>query len=155
MSNPSEASVTNQRLDVARRFLNMKNEAAEFWMERAYEYSALFHLKSALNGLLQEVCANYSLKKEADLCVLLGAAKEKGMSIPVLQELNALSSDPISWLTLMEKDYNVALECHSKSPTVVSSNVIVSSQSLESSITFYLKSISDLVLRYREESAEY
>lgn len=155
MSSPSEASVTNQRLDVARRFLNMKNEVDDFWMERAYEHSALFHLKSALNGLLQEVCTNYSLKREADFGVLLDNAKEKGMSIPVLEELNALSSDPVSWFTLMEKDYCVALECHSKLSASVSSNVIVSSQSLESSIAFYLKSISDLVLRYREESAEY
>ncbi|MCZ2720443.1 hypothetical protein O1D97_01970 [Marinomonas sp. 15G1-11] len=155
MSNPSEASVTNQRLDVARRFLIMTNGVEESWMEKAYENAALFHLKSAINGLLQEVCSNYSLKRDMNISALLGHAQEKGTSIPVLQELNALSFDPASWFSQLEKDYTVAIECYSRSPVVVSTNVIASSQSLESSIAFYLKSITELVLRYREESSEY
>ncbi len=155
MSNPSEASVTNQRLDVARRFLKMLSALDEPWMEKAYEDSALFHLKSGLNGLLQEVSTNYSLKPVTDISYLLDESNQKGMSIPVLQELNALSSDPSSWLSQLEKAYVTAYECYSKPQAVVLINVIVSSSSSESSIAFYLQSISELVLRYREESTEY
>ncbi|MFT2111628.1 DUF6586 family protein [Marinomonas sp. 2405UD68-3] len=155
MSNPSGASVTNKKLDVARRFLKLLSSSDESWMEKAYEDSALFHLKSGLNGLLQEVCANYSLQHDLDISRLLEQANQKGISIPVLQELNALSSDPSSWLSQLEKAYVTAYECYSRPQGVVMSNVIVSSSSSENSIAFYLQSISELALRYREESTEY
>ncbi|TBR41797.1 hypothetical protein CBF23_009335 [Marinomonas agarivorans] len=149
----SQVSLTNQRLDAARRFLNM--EVEETWMEMAYENAALFHLQSALVGLLQEIKQLYSLNCFAELDALLVAAKKQSLSSPVLTELAELTDESTSWLNSMNSAYSVNLSCQTSTLTHRSSNLISISNSNKEINLSYLRALSDIIVRFREESVEY
>lgn len=150
----SAASLTNQRLDFARRFLTQRSDGGEYWMEPAFEQAAIYYLRSALNGLLQEVVVHYSLRSPVHLPDLLKAADEKGVSVPVLQELAQLSRQRDSWLSRLESSFKAGFECELK-PTLSSDSLIASGGDAGAAATYYLRSLTDLVSRFREESAEY
>ena len=155
MMQPNAASMTNQRLDVARRFIRQMQDKSEQWMGAAYENAALFHLNSALNGLYQEVTQIHQLGAVISLDVLLQAADKKGVVIPVLSELKSLQSDSNSWLKQLDLAYQVSFECRPKASIVQSSTMIVQDNGGAGATQFYLNSLTDLVLRFREDSAEY
>ena len=145
----SAASMTNQRLDIARRFLTMPNTEQK-WMEPAFENAALFHLQSAVMGLLQEVKQAYHLSSEINL-----GAKSKQISIPVLNELIKLESQYDSWFKRLQEAYDVSLKCHPNFYNAKHENLIVSATDSSSASLTYLNSLTELTLRFREESSEY
>lgn len=156
MSSASQASVTNQKLDAARRFLQQSQQCEEPWMLAGLESAALFHLRSALNGLLQEVSTTYSLKAKLDVTSLQREASEKGVVVPTLSELSDLALLSGSWLSQLEQAFLVQLECRSSSFSSVSSdNLIGRGSDAGASVGLYLSKLVELVLRFREESSEY
>ncbi|SBS37531.1 hypothetical protein MSP8887_02959 [Marinomonas spartinae] len=156
MSNASQASVTNQKLDAARRFLQQSQQCEEAWLLAGLEGASLFHLRSALNGLLQEVKTAYSLKSELDILKLQHAAKEEGVVVPTLSELSDLALQPHSWLNQLEQAFLAQLECHYTSFSSMSlDNIIGKGSDAGASVGLYLSKLVELVLRFREESSEY
>ena len=150
----SAASMTNQRLDIARRFLTMPNTEQK-WMEPAFENAALFHLQSAVMGLLQEVKQAYHLSSEINLHEMHLGAKSKQISIPVLNELIKLESQHDSWFKRLQEAYDVSLKCHPNFYNAKHENLIVSATDSSSASLTYLTWLTDLPLRFREESSEY
>ena len=154
----SQASLTNQRLDVARRFLEMPMEHA--WMGVAYENAAFFHIQSAFIGLLQEVKQEYGLTCEAVLIDLLEAASTNKLNPPVLVELKELRTKQESWLNGLQANYEAALFCDAnliinKSLINKNDNLISSAMDNTDVSLSYLDALTDLILRFREESIEY
>lgn len=150
----SAASMTNQRLDIARRFLAMPNNEQK-WMGPAYENAALFHLQSAALGLLQEVKQAYHLSSEIGLLEMHQDASAKHVSIPVINELMELNANSHSWFCRMQSAYDASLKCHPNFYSAKQDNLIVSATDTSSACLSYLNSLTDLILRFREESSEY
>lgn len=150
----SAASMTNQRLDIARRFLVMPNNEQK-WMGPAFENAALFHLQSAVLGLLQEVKQAYHLSSEIGLLEMHQNAKSKNISIPVVNELMELNANTNSWFSHMQNTYEVSLKCQPNFYNAKHDNLIVASVDDRSTYLTYLNSLTELILRFREESSEY
>ena len=150
----SAASMTNQRLDIARKFLSMPSTEQK-WMEPAFENAALFHLQSALMGLLQEVKQAYHLSSEIDLLKLSQDARSKQISIPVINELIELQVNQSSWFSQLQHAFEASLKCHPNFYNAKQSNLIVSAVDDRSASMTYLNALTELTLRFREESSEY
>lgn len=156
MSGSSLASVTNQRLDAARRLLAQSQAAENDWMTQSFESSALFQLRSGLNGLLQEVKTSYSLQGKLDIDELIHACDAKGISVPVLVELSQLKCDSQSWLAQLFTAFTAALECQVGSNAYAADvELIGRGTDAGASTKFILSSLTELVLRFREDAAEY
>lgn len=155
MSGVSFASLTNQKIDTARRFIKQSQNSEEKWLGVGLESSAIFQLKSALNGLLKEVSSAYSLSGSLDVAKLLAEAEAKQMMVPVLSELSGLLSRSDSWCSQLHQAYLVQLECCAARSIVEDNNVIGRGNDAGASVGFYLASLVELVLRFREESSEY
>lgn len=156
MSAATPASITNQKLDSARRFLRQSQEGTESWLNSGLESAAVFHLRSALNGLLQEVSLAYQLTSGLQLSNLSAEAQTKGVVIPVLVELQDLSLQSGSWLNQLEQAYLVQFECRSSMfAKAGDSNLIGRGGDDGASVNLFLSKLTELVLRFREESSEY
>ncbi|MBR7888545.1 hypothetical protein J9B83_06275 [Marinomonas sp. A79] len=156
MSSASLASLTNQKLDTARRLIQQGKVSEEAWLNVGLESSAIFQLRSALNGLLKEVSSAYSLSGGLDVTQLLAETQKKSIVVPVLSELADLMSRPESWCSQLEQAYLVQFECRVSMSAVVSSeNLIGRGSDAGASVSLYLAKLVELVLRFREESSEY
>lgn len=156
MSGASLASLTNQKLDTARRLIQQGKVSEETWLNVGLESSAIFQLRSALNGLLKEVSSAYSLSGGLDVSQLLAEAQKKSIVVPVLSELADLMIRPDSWCSQLEQAYLVQLECRvSMSTPIRSDNLIGRGSDAGASVSLYLAKLVELVLRFREESSEY
>lgn len=156
MSGVTLASLTNQKLDTARRFIQQSQISEETWLNVGLESSAIFQLRSALNGLLKEVSTTYSLSGSLDVPSMLREAEKKQIMVPVLAELADLFSRPESWCSQLNQAYLVQFECRgSLSSPVQSDNLIGRGSDNGASVSFYLTKLVELVLRFREESSEY
>jgi len=156
MSGVSLASLTNQKLDTARRFIQQSQDSDEAWLKVGLESSAIFQLRSALNGLLKEVAAAYSLPNTLDVTVLLAESEKKQIVVPVLAELADLLSRTDSWCFQLNQAYLVQFECRPAVSSVQQSdNLIGRGSDAGASVSFYLSKLVELVLRFREESSEY
>ena len=156
MSGASLASLTNQKIDTARRLIQQSQENEEKWLNVGLESSAIFQLRSALNGLLKEVCLSYSLSGSLDVDKLLIEAENKQMVVPVLSELSNLLSQPNSWCSQLNQAYLVQLECSASMVAIEKGdNLIGRGSDAGASVSFYLAKLVELVLRFREESSEY
>jgi hypothetical protein len=155
MSGASLASLTNQKIDTARRFIQQSQDSEEKWLSLGLESSAIFQLRSALNGLLKEVSTAYSLSESLDIAVLLAEAEAKQMMVPVLSELGGLWSRTDSWCAQLHQAYLVQLECRAAMSVMDSENLIGRGNDAGASASFYLAKLVELVLRFREESSEY
>lgn len=158
MSNSSLASSTNQRLDAARRMLAQSQHADEDWLTPSFETSSIFQLRSALNGLLQEVKSMYQLAADIDVTSLLEEGNTKGITVPVLKELDLLQADKNSWLSQLNLAYDIAFECRpnkAAGAVGISSNLIVTGSDSGTSTKYILNSLVEIVLRFREDAAEY
>ncbi len=152
---PSLASLTNQKIDTARRFIQQSQENNEKWLSLGLESSAIFQLRSALNGLLKEVSASYSLSASLDVASLMEEANNKQIIIPVLSELADLLAHRESWCCQLEQAYLTQLECRAGMAFSYDENVIGRGGDAGASADFYLAKLVELVLRFREESSEY
>ena len=155
MSGVSLASLTNQKIDTARRFIKQSQNSEEKWLGVGLESSAVFQLRSALNGLLKEVSSAYSLSGSLDVTTLFAETKAKQMMVPVLSELTDLFSRSDSWCSQLHKAYLVQLECCAAMSIVEDDNVIGRGSDAGASVDLYLAELVELVLRFREESSEY
>ncbi|BFM48140.1 DUF6586 family protein [Marinomonas sp. THO17] len=155
MSLASSASITNQRLDAARRLIELAQSSDEAWLISSLENSAMFQLRSALNGLLQEVKLAYRLSGKLDIASLLREAQEKQSLVPVLIELNDLLQQASSWCSQLISLYQQQLDCHMNQAAVDRTNLIGVGSDDSASLNLYLSKLTDLVLRFREESSEY
>ncbi len=158
MSGSSLASSTNQRLDAARRLLSQSQQGEDSWLASSFENSALFQLRSALNGLLQEIQSVYSLKGELSVTSMVQLAATKGVIVPALQELQLLQENRQSWLSQLYTGYTAALECTPNTGAVSNSSsveLIGKGSDSGTSTKHILNSLVDIVLRFREDSAEY
>lgn len=155
MSVASLASLTNQKIDTARRLIQQSQENEEKWLSIGLESSAIFQLRSALNGLLKEVSLSYSLSGLLDVDKLLVEAESKQMMVPVLSELSDLLSRPDSWCYQLNQAYLVQLECRASMVAIEGDNLIGRGNDAGASVSFYLAKLVELVLRFREESSEY
>lgn len=155
MSGVSFASLTNQRVDTARRFVQQSQNTDERWVSVGLESSAIFQLKSALNGLLKEVSAVYALSGSLDISALIQEAESKQMVVPVLSELAALYVRKDSWYFQLEQAYFAQLECRAAVSVVDEGNLIGRGNDAGASVGFYLTGLTELILRFREESSEY
>jgi len=155
MSGASLASLTNQKMDTARRFIQQSQNSEEKWLSVGLESSAVFQVRSALNGLLKEVSSSYSLSSSLDVVKLLAEAEAKQMMVPVLTELAELLSRSDSWCSQLHQAYLVQLECRASMSKVDDHNVIGRGSDAGASVDFYLAKLVELVLRFREESSEY
>ncbi|NLQ16258.1 hypothetical protein HGG82_01305 [Marinomonas sp. M1K-6] len=156
MSGVTLASLTNQKLDTARRFIQQSQESGEAWLNVGLESSAIFQLRSALNGLLKEVSTAYSLSGSLDVANLLLEAEKKQIMIPVLTELADLLSRSDSWCFQLNQAYLVQFECRASASSVVQGdNLIGRGSDAGASVSLYLAKLIELVLRFREESSEY
>ncbi|TYL47727.1 DUF6586 family protein [Marinomonas sp. IMCC 4694] len=156
MSSASLASVTNQKLDTARRLIQQGKTSDEAWLNAGLESSAVFQLRSALNGLLKEVSSSYSLSSSLDVNTLLAETTNKQIVVPVLAELADLLLRSESWFYQLNQAYLVQFECRSAPSSVVQSDAIIGRGSdAGASVSFYLAKLVELVLRFREESSEY
>ncbi|RNF50085.1 hypothetical protein EBI00_11460 [Marinomonas hwangdonensis] len=155
MSGASLASMTNQKLDAARRFIKQSQNSDEAWLNVGLESSAIFQLRSALNGLLKEVSSAYSLSGSLEVSRLLDEAEAKQITIPVLSELSVLFSQPSSWCAQLEQSYLVQFECRVSKSALPSDNLIGRGNDDGASVGLYLAKLVELVLRFREESSEY
>ncbi|MGO2355192.1 MAG: DUF6586 family protein [Marinomonas foliarum] len=156
MSVASLASLTNQKLDTARRFIQQSQESQEAWLSVGLESSAVFQLRSAFNGLLKEVSLAYSLSGSLDVAKLLEESDSKQIVVPVLSELADLLTRKDSWYFQLDQAYLAQFECKSSaSPLVQSDNLIGRGSDAGASVSYYLAKLVELVLRFREESSEY
>lgn len=156
MTNASLASRTNQKIDTARRFIRQSQDSDEPWLSSGLSSSALFQLRSALNGLLNEVTTAYSLSASLDIAALQAEAKAKGVVVPVVNELSSLWVQRDSWVYQLEQAYLVQLESRMATPSVVDNGDIIGrGDDADASVNFYLTQLVELVLRFREESSEY
>ncbi|ETI58011.1 DUF6586 family protein [Marinomonas profundimaris] len=155
MSGASLASLTNQKIDTARRFIRQSQESDEKWLSVGLESSAIFQLRSALNGFLKELSCAYSLSGSLDVATLLLEAESKQIMVPALSELADLLSRSDSWCAQLYQAYLVQFECRSSLSVVESDNLIGRGNDAGASVDFYLAKLVELVLRFREESSEY
>ncbi|MBD5772159.1 DUF6586 family protein [Marinomonas colpomeniae] len=155
MSGVSLASLTNQKIDTARRFIKQSQDSEEKWLSIGLESSAIFQLRSALNGLLKEVSTAYSLSGSLDVVTLIAEVKAKQIVVPVLNELSELWSRVDSWYYQLDQAYLVQLECRAALSVVEQGNLIGRGSDAGASAGFYLAKLVELVLRFREESSEY
>ncbi|ETX11557.1 hypothetical protein MUS1_09805 [Marinomonas ushuaiensis DSM 15871] len=155
MSVANLASLTNQKLDTAKRLILLSQANEEKWLNVGLESSAIFQLKSALNGLLREVSVSYSLSGSLDVNKLLVESESKQMMVPVLSELSDLLSRSDSWCYQLNQAYLVQLECRGSMALIEGDNLIGRGNDAGTSINFYLAKLVELVLRFREESSEY
>ncbi|WOD07160.1 DUF6586 family protein [Marinomonas sp. GJ51-6] len=155
MSGVSLASVTNQKIDTAKRFIQQSQDMDEKWLSVGLESSAIFQLKSALNGLLKEISSAYSLSGSLDVSVLMKEAESKHMVVPALSELADLCARKDSWCAQLEQAYLAQLECRAAVSVMGGDNLIGRGSDAGASVGFYLASLAELVLRFREESSEY
>ncbi|NVK73185.1 hypothetical protein C0J08_10480 [Marinomonas sp. CT5] len=155
MTSASLASLTNQKLDTARRFIQQSQDCNEAWLKVGLESSAIFQLRSALNGLLKEVSAAYSLSGSLEVAKLLAESEKKQMAVPVLGELDDLLSRQDSWCFLLNQAYLVQYECRASMSMVQADDLIGRGDDAGASVSFYLTKLVELVLRFREESSEY
>jgi hypothetical protein len=155
MSAVSLASLTNQKIDTARRFIKQSQDSEEKWLSIGLESSAIFQLRSALNGLLKEVSTAYSLSGSLDVVTLIAEVEAKQIVVPVLNELSELWSRVDSWYYQLDQAYLVQLECRAALSVVEHSNLIGRGSDAGASAGFYLAKLVELVLRFREESSEY
>ncbi|RBP84606.1 hypothetical protein EBI01_04470 [Marinomonas rhizomae] len=156
MSGVTLASLTNQKLDAARRFIQQSQDTDEVWLKVGLESSAIFQLRSALNGLLREVASAYSLAGTLDVAQLFAESEGKQIVVPALAELADLLSRPDSWCFQLNQAYLVQFECRmSMSSGVKSDSLIGRGSDAGASVSFYLAKLVELVLRFREESSEY
>tara|TARA_R110001606_G_scaffold355532_1_gene506545 strand:+ start:35 stop:505 length:471 start_codon:yes stop_codon:yes gene_type:complete len=156
MSGVTLASLTNQKLDTAKRFIQQSQSSDEAWLKVGLESSAIFQLRSALNGLLKEVSSAYSLSGTLDIAKLLAELEAKQVVVPVLAELADLLSRTDSWCFQLNQAYLVQFECRASMSSVVQSdNLIGRGSDAGASVSFYLAKLVELVLRFREESSEY
>jgi len=155
MSAASLASLTNQKLDTAKRLIQQSQDNKEKWLSVGLESSAIFQLKSALNGLLKEVSMSYSLSGSMDVDKLLAEAESRQVMIPVLSELSDLLSRSDSWCFQLNQAYLVQLECRASMVAIEGDNLIGRGNDAGASVSFYLTKLVELVLRFREESSEY
>ncbi|TDP00021.1 DUF6586 family protein [Marinomonas balearica] len=158
MSSLNPASITNQRLDSARRLINEIKLSDGDWFTKGHEPTVTFLLQSAFNGLLQEVKIAYGLKSDVTLDQLILDASKNGLSVPVLKELELLNADDNSWFRQLQLSFNAYFECR---PNPVSTSthdaqmIGTSGNDLGGSVKSYLDALVELVLRFREESSEY
>ncbi|MDB4837629.1 hypothetical protein OAH87_04095 [Marinomonas sp.] len=156
MTNASLASRTNQKLDTARRFIRQSQDGNEQWLSIGLESSAIFQLRSALNGLLNEVSTAYGLSASVDVVVLASEAEVKGITVPVLNELIDLWKKQDSWVYQLEQSYVVQLESRSPLTRAIDSDELIArGDDSGASASFYLVQLVELVLRFREETSEY
>lgn len=158
MIGSSLASVTNQRLDAARRLLAQSQQAESEWLMQSYESSAIFQLRSGLNGLLQEVMSAYNLVSAVEIEAMIQASEEKGIAVPVLSELLQLKSSKQSWLTQLLETFGAALECRASNQAYSAADnieLIGRGSDAGASTKLILSSLTELILRYREDAAEY
>lgn len=156
MNVASLASLTNQKLDTARRFIQQGQESEEAWLTVGLESSAIFQLRSALNGLLKEVSLAYSLSGSLDVAKLLTESESKQIVVPVLSELADLLTRKDSWCFQLDQAYLTQFECKNSAASMVQSdNLIVRGSDAGASVSYYLAKLIELVLRFREESSEY
>ncbi|RBO82776.1 DUF6586 family protein [Marinomonas aquiplantarum] len=155
MISVSYASATNQRLDAAKRLLALAQSSEETWLVSSFEGSALFQLRSAFNGLLQEVAQSYALSDCLDVVALANEAEAKQSIVPVLSELKDLMAQPRSWCCQLLSAYQQQLECHLVQSSFDRADLIGSGGDDGASMQLYLTRLTDLVLRFREESSEY
>ncbi|CUB03504.1 DUF6586 family protein [Marinomonas fungiae] len=159
MSGSSLASITNQRLDAARRLLLQSQDVENDWMSESLESSALFQLRSGLNGLLQEVKTSYSLQGTLDIDALIESCHDKGISVPVLIELSQLKDSGQSWLTQLFTAFSAVLLCQvgqvGNASYSAGTELIGRGTDAGASTKFILNSLTELVLRFREDAAEY
>lgn len=151
----SPASLTNQRLDAARQLLAQCERSGDDWMLSSFETSAIFQLRSALNGLLQEITLAYQLGDRIDLGDMAQMALKKEVVVPTLQELSVLESNRHSWLNQLYSAFQVALECRGASTAVDATALIGKGSDDAASTKLILNSLVELVLRFREDAAEY
>ncbi|TPE55679.1 hypothetical protein FJM67_01105 [Maribrevibacterium harenarium] len=157
MSQVSHASATNQRLDAARRLLQQSQMEQAQWLVGSLESSAVYQLRSAVNGLLQEIKQGYRLKADQlTIEQLQQAAATAEQSIPVLNELSQQLSQPQSWLRQLFERYDTQFECR-QSPvqTATPAQLIGKGSDGGASTKFILDALVELVLRYREDASEY
>jgi len=152
---PSLASLTNQKIDTAKRLIQQGQDSKEKWLSAGLESSAIFQLRSALNGLLKEVSIAYSLSGSLEIEALMSETERKQIIVPVLSELADLWSRHDSWCFQLNQAYLIQLEC--RAPLALSSNdnLIGRGDDAGASSSFYLAKLVELVLRFREESSEY
>ncbi|PYF84734.1 MULTISPECIES: DUF6586 family protein [Marinomonas] len=156
MSVASLASLTNQKLDTARRFIQQSQQSEESWLSVGLESSALFQIRSALNGLLKEVSLAYSLSGSLDVAKLLTESESKQIVVPVLSELADLLTRKDSWFFQLDQAYLAQFECKGlASSAVQGDNLIGRGSDAGASVSYYLAKLVELVLRFREESSEY
>lgn len=156
MSHVTLASMTNQKLDAARRFIQLRQEGDEDWLSNGFEGAAIFHLKCAVNGLLQEIREAYRLSVDLDIRVMADEAAQKHIIVPALNELLNLYKQKNSWFSQLEEAYVVQLECRpSYSSVLASQDLIGRGSDAGASVSYYLSELVGLVLRFREESSEY
>lgn len=156
MSVASLASLTNQKLDTARRFIQQSQECEEAWLAVGLESSAVFQLRSALNGLLKEVSSAYSLSGSLDVVELLIESESKQIVVPVLSELADLLGRKDSWYFQLDQAYLAQFECKGSASSIVhGDNLIGRGSDAGASVSYYLAKLVELVLRFREESSEY
>lgn len=156
MSGSSLASITNQRLDAARRLLLQSQDVENDWMSESLESSALFQLRSGLNGLLQEVKTSYSLQGTLDIDALIQSCHDKGISVPVLIELSQLKDSGQSWLTQLFTAFSAVLLCQVGNASYSAGTELIGrGTDAGASTKFILNSLTELVLRFREDAAEY
>lgn len=156
MSGATPASITNQKLDSARRFLRQSQEGEESWLGVGLESAAIFHLRSALNGLLQEVSLAYHLSSSTSVEDLFCDAQDKGVIVPVLSELRDLSLASRSWLNQLEQAYLVQFECRPSMFVKANDGELIGrGNDAGASVNLFLANLTELVLRFREESSEY
>ncbi|ADZ91493.1 hypothetical protein GV054_11210 [Marinomonas mediterranea] len=158
MSPLNPASLTNQRLDSARRLISEIKSSDGDWFTQGHEPTVTFLLRSALNGLLQEVKIAYGLTADLTVEQLITNATDNELTVPVLSELKLLSADSNSWFSMLLASFDTYFECR---PNPISSQLSdvqmigASASDLGGSVKSYLDSLVELVLRFREESSEY
>jgi hypothetical protein len=156
MSQVSHASATNQRLDAARRLLQQSQMEQAQWLVGSLESSAVYQLRSAVNGLLQEIKQGYRLKSDQlTIEQLQRAAMTAEQSIPVLNELSQQLSQPNSWLRQLFERYDTQFECRQAPLQTHSAQLIGKGSDGGASTKFILDALVELVLRYREDASEY
>ena len=156
MSQVSHASATNQRLDAARRLLQQSQMEQAQWLVGSLESSAVYQLRSAVNGLLQEIKQGYRLKADQlTIEQLQQAAMTAEQSIPVLNELSQQLSQPNSWLRQLFERYDTQFECRQAPVQTHSAQLIGKGSDGGASTKFILDALVELVLRYREDASEY
>lgn len=156
MSQVSHASATNQRLDAARRLLQQSQMEQAQWLVGSLESSAVYQLRSAVNGLLQEIKQGYRLKSDQlTIEQLQQAAMTAEQSIPVLNELSQQLSQPNSWLRQLFERYDTQFECRQAPVQTHSAQLIGKGSDGGASTKFILDALVELVLRYREDASEY